>query len=101
MKQTITATSASELLFKWVNSYRAKIDASNGDVYLDGNLYENVSTPTPPANSTSFLVKNSAGTVKAFINGEEYTDDSLNPDWPYTVLAGSLILAGEVVELDY
>ncbi len=70
-------------------------------MYLDGNLYENVSTPTPPANSTSFLVKNSTGTVKAFINGEDYTDSSVNPVSPYTVAAGSLIVSEKVVFLDY
>ena len=76
--------------------YRALVDQTEGDMEISGLLYEEVAgTLSPP--DDSFIIKDGSGTVKAFINAHSYTDENLDPS---NVPAGSLILSGELIELD-
>ena len=78
------------------SGYRALVDETDGDMEISGLLYEEVSgTLSPP--DDSFIIKDGSGTVKAFINADSYTDQNLDPS---NVPAGSLVLCGELTELD-
>ena len=46
----------------------AIIDASNGNLYIDGDIYEEQGTLSPSAGSDDFVVKDSSGNVVAYID---------------------------------
>ena len=62
---------------------------------IAGKLYENVGTAQLGGVSvSSFRIKNAAGNTVALVNSEAFTNANIEPTSPYTVPAGSLILAG-------
>ena len=62
---------------------------------IAGKLYENVPVVQLGGVSVaSFRIKNAAGITVALVNSEAFTNANIEPTSPYTVPAGSLILAG-------
>jgi hypothetical protein len=70
----------------------ALVDSTTGDLYLKGRLYEDVCVVwTIPEGS---LVIRNDGEPVVCINSEGFFDNFLEPDFPWYVPAGSLILDG-------
>jgi Zn-dependent metalloprotease len=81
------------------NNELALVDSTSGDLYLKGNLYQDVSVVwSIPDNLLT--ITNDEEPV-AFINAEGYFDPLLEPDFPWYVPAGSLILQGHAVYLGF
>ncbi|MCX5770317.1 MAG: M4 family metallopeptidase [Candidatus Hydrogenedentes bacterium] len=97
--QTITPSPTTrELIIKTASgTILALLDTSTGDFRLKGKLYEEAVSPTPPAKC--FVVKQDT-TAVSFITSSNWTNATLEPTYPYTVPAGSLILTGHVVSVD-
>lgn len=64
-------------------------------MFIAGKLYENVARAQLGGVSvSSFRIKTAAGETVALVNSESFTNANIEPSSPYTVPAGSLILAG-------
>jgi hypothetical protein len=59
------------------------IDTTNGNVYIDGNLYENQEALVPAGANDEFIIKNSQDEIVAYFD-----------------VNGDLYLKGEVIYLD-
>ncbi len=71
------------------------IEPVNGNMYIEGNLYEEVTGSwTIPDNS--FIIKRADGVPVAVVNSESFYNASLGG----TVPAGSLILDGQAIMPD-
>jgi len=97
--QTITASpTTSEFIIRNPSgTIFALADLSTGDFKSKGNVYEEVSSLSPPDHC---LVVKGSDEVVAFVTTTNWTNAVLEPNSPYTVPAGSLILSGHVVLVD-
>ncbi|MCX5770319.1 MAG: hypothetical protein NTZ09_08620 [Candidatus Hydrogenedentes bacterium] len=67
---------------------------SSGNMYIKGSLYERVGADLDAVTVQSLRVKDSTGDTVALVNSQSFTNSGIEPTWPYTVPAGSVILPG-------
>ncbi|HNT88750.1 MAG TPA: S8 family serine peptidase, partial [Candidatus Hydrogenedentes bacterium] len=92
--QQMTQTGAREFLIK-EGANVILILKSGADLYLKGKLYEAADVDLDTAlTEQSFRVRSTDGETVAAVNGSSFVNTTLEPEAPYTVPAGSLILRG-------
>jgi len=79
-QMTPTASANDEFRFQDSNSSDlAIIDTNSGNMYIDGTVYQNQSSPSPSEESDDFIIKDSNGEVVAYIDdsGDVYLKGEL------------------------